>query len=292
MACSLLLIPAGGFGTRLFPATKAAKKELFPIVDRDGIAKPAILLIVEEALRAGVEQVIIIVQEHDLDAFRTLFNEQITIENFNKLPRHSQEYARNILEMGHRVTFVVQETQEGFGHAVYCAREVIGDEPFLLMLGDHIYRSDGETSCAEQLINAYQQHATSVLGLRQTPEGQIANFGTVTGVWLEENHLLSVTEFAEKPTVDYARSNLQVHGLPEGTYLTVFGQYIIQPKLFDFLEEDISNNLRERGEFQLTSALDRLRQQDGFLGLMIDGQRYDFGLPESYVETLQVFGEV
>jgi len=285
------LIPAAGFGTRLFPATKATKKELFPIVDRDGIAKPAILLIVEEALRAGIEQVIIIVQEHDLDAFRTLFNEQITIENFNKLPRHSQEYARNILEMGHRVTFVIQETQQGFGHAVYCAREAIGGEPFLLMLGDHIYRSDGETSCAEQLINAYQQHATSVLGLRQTPEGQIANFGTVTGVWLEENHLLSVTEFAEKPTVDYARNNLQVHGLPEGTYLTVFGQYIIQPKLFDFLEEDISNNVRERGEFQLTSALDRLRQQDGFLGLMIDGQRYDFGLPESYVETLQVFRE-
>jgi UTP-glucose-1-phosphate uridylyltransferase/mevalonate kinase len=285
------LIPAAGFGTRLFPATKATKKELFPIVDRDGIAKPAILLIVEEALRAGIEQVIIIVQQQDLDAFRTLFNEQITIENFNKLPRHSQEYARNILEMGHRVTFVIQETQQGFGHAVYCAREAIGDEPFLLMLGDHIYRSDGETSCAEQLINAYQQHGTSVLGLRQTPEGQIANFGTVTGVWLEENHLLSVTEFAEKPTVDYARNNLQVHGLPEGTYLTVFGQYIIQPKLFDFLEEDISNNVRERGEFQLTSALDRLRQQDGFLGLMVDGQRYDFGLPESYVETLQVFRE-
>jgi UTP-glucose-1-phosphate uridylyltransferase/mevalonate kinase len=285
------LIPAAGFGTRLFPATKATKKELFPIVDRDGIAKPAILLIVEEALRAGIEQVIIIVQEHDLDAFHTLFNEQITIENFNKLPRQSQAYARSILEMGHRVTFVIQETQQGFGHAVYCAREAIGDEPFLLMLGDHIYRSDGETSCAEQLINAYQQHATSVLGLRQTPEGQIANFGTVTGVWLEENHLLSVTEFAEKPTVDYARNSLQVRGLPEGTYLTVFGQYIIQPKLFDFLEEDIANNVRERGEFQLTSALDRLRQQDGFLGLMIDGQRYDFGLPESYVETLQVFGE-
>jgi UTP-glucose-1-phosphate uridylyltransferase/mevalonate kinase len=285
------LIPAAGFGTRLFPATKATKKELFPIVDRDGIAKPAILLILEEALRAGIEQVIIVVQEHDLDAFRTLFNEQITIENFNKLPRHSQEYARSILEMGHRVTFVVQETQQGFGHAVYCAREAIGDEPFLLMLGDHIYRSNGETSCAEQLINAYQQHATSVLGLRQTPEGQIANFGTVTGVWLEENRLLSVTEFAEKPTVDYARNSLQVRGLPEGTYLTVFGQYIIQPQLFDFLEEDISNNVRERGEFQLTSALDRLRQQDGFLGLMIDGQRYDFGLPESYVETLQVFGE-
>jgi UTP-glucose-1-phosphate uridylyltransferase/mevalonate kinase len=285
------LIPAAGFGTRLFPATKAAKKELFPIIDRDGIAKPAILLIVEDALRAGIEEVIIIIQEHDLDAFHSLFNEQISIENFNKLPRHFQEYARSILEIGHRVRFVIQEMQEGFGHAVYCAREAIGDEPFLLMLGDHLYRSRGDTSCAEQLIRAYQQHATSILGLRMTPEDQIANFGTVAGVWLEENRLLNVTDFAEKPTVDYARANLQVAGLPEDTYLTVFGQYIIKPKLFDYLEEHISNNVRERGEFQLTSALDRLRQEDGFLGLMIDGRRFDIGLPEYYLETLMAFKE-
>jgi UTP-glucose-1-phosphate uridylyltransferase len=283
------LIPAAGFGTRLFPATKAAKKELFPIVDQDGIAKPAILLIVEEALRAGIEEVIIVVQKHDLDAFQSLFNEQITIENYNKLSQRFQEYARSILEIGRRVTFVVQETQEGFGHAVYCARPAIGDEPFLLMLGDHIYRSNGDVSCAEQLIQTYRQHAMSVLGLRQTPEEQIANFGTVTGVWLEQNHLLNITEFAEKPTVDYARTNLQLHGLPKDTYLTVFGQYIIQPKLFDFLEEHITHNVRERGEFQLTSALDRLRQEDGFLGLVMEGQRYDLGLPDSYLATLQAF---
>lgn len=285
------VIPAAGFGTRLFPATKAAKKELFPIVDRDGIAKPAILLIVEEALHAGVEEVIIIVQEHDLEAFHSLFNEQITIENYNKLSRPFQEYAQQILEMGHRVTFVIQQKQEGFGHAVYCARDAIGEEPFLLMLGDHLYRSSSERSCAEQLITAYQQHAISVLGLRQTPEGQIANFGTVTGVWLEENHLLNVTEFAEKPTADYARNNLQVGGLDKGSYLTVFGQYVIKPKLFDYLEEHITNNVRERGEFQLTSALDRLRQEEGFMGLMIDGQRFDIGLPEFYLETLQTFRE-
>ena len=283
------LIPAAGFGTRLFPATKATKKELFPVVDRDGIAKPAILLIVEEALKAGVEQVIIIVQQHDLDAFEALFNEQITIENYNKLPRHFQAYAREILEMGKRVSFVIQDRQEGFGHAVYCAREAIGDEPFLLMLGDHLYRSTDEVSCAEQLIRAYQQHATSVLGLRQTPGDQIANFGTVTGVWLEEGDLLSVTEFAEKPTLDYARTNLHVRGIPEDTYLTVFGQYVIKPKLFEYLEEHITNNVRERGEFQLTSALDRLRQEEGFLGLMMDGQRYDLGLPEFYLETLRTF---
>jgi UTP-glucose-1-phosphate uridylyltransferase/mevalonate kinase len=283
------VIPAAGFGTRLFPATKATKKELFPIIDLDGIAKPAILIIVEEALEAGLDEVIIIVQENDLEDFRSFFNTQITIENYNKLPRHFQQYAQRLLEIGRRVSFVTQANQEGFGHAVYCAREAIGNEPFLLMLGDHLYRSTGERSCVQQLLEAYQLHGLSVLGLRRTPESQIANFGTVAGVWLEEDHLLNITEFAEKPTVDYARSNLRVPGLPEDEYLTVFGLYIIKPQIFGYLEEHIANNVRDRGEFQLTSALDRLRQEDGFLGLIMEGRRFDIGLPQYYLETLQAF---
>jgi len=283
------VIPAAGFGTRLFPASKAAKKELFPIIDRDGIAKPAILLIVEEAINAGIDEVIIIVQEHDLEPFQTFFNVQVTIENFNKLPRHFQVYAQYLLDIGRRVSFVIQPTQEGFGHAVYCAREAVGGEPFLLMLGDHLYRSNNGKSCAQQLIEAYNRYGISVLGLRRTLEDEIGNFGTATGVWTEENLLINITEFAEKPTLDYARSNLRTPGLPEDEYLTVFGQYIIKPQLFDYLEEHITNNVRERGEFQLTSALDRLRREDGFLGLILDGQRFDIGLPEHYLETLQTY---
>ena len=155
------LIPAAGYGTRLFPATKATKKELFPVIDRDGIAKPAILLIVEEVLNAGIEEVIIIVQEDDLDDFKSFFNEQISIENYNKLPRHFQDYARRLLEIGRHVKFITQTAQEGFGHAVYCAKDVIGNEPFLLLLGDHLYRSNTDRSCAQQLIDAYHQHGTS-----------------------------------------------------------------------------------------------------------------------------------
>ncbi len=286
------LIPAAGFGTRLFPASKATKKELFPIVDRDGIAKPAILLIVEEALNAGMDEVIIIVQEHDLAAFQAFFNIQVPIENYNKLPPHFQEYSKRLLEIGRRVRFVIQTTQEGFGHAVYCAREAIGDEPFLLMLGDHIYRSDSERSCAQQLVDAFNQHGVSVVGLRRTPEAMIGSFGTVGGRWLDDEHrTLNITEFAEKPTVDYARTNLRVDGLPEDEYLTLFGQYIIKPQIFNYLEEHIRANVRERGEFQLTSALDRLRQEDGFRGLIVDGQRFDIGLPEYYLRTLADFSK-
>ena len=285
------VIPAAGFGTRLFPASKATKKELFPIVDRDGIAKPAILLIVEEALEAGIDEVLIIVQENDLDEFKSFFTEQVTIENYNKLPRHFQEYSRHILDMGRHIKFIVQTAQEGFGHAVYAAQELVGNEPFLLMLGDHLYRSSSDISCARQLMDAYQRHGTSILGLRLTPEAQIGNFGTVTGVWVRNESTLNITEFAEKPNLDYARSNLRVPGLSQGDYLTVFGQYIIKPQLFDYLREHIENNVRENGEFQLTSALDRLRQEDGFLGLMIQGKRYDIGLPQYYLETLQTYGQ-
>jgi UTP-glucose-1-phosphate uridylyltransferase/mevalonate kinase len=285
------VIPAAGFGTRLFPATKATKKELFPIIDRDGIAKPAILLIVEEALEAGIEEIIIVVQETDLHEFQSFFKSQITIENFNKLPRHFQDYSRRILEIGRRVTFVIQTNQEGFGHAIYCTKDAIGNEPFLLMLGDHLYRSNREQSCSQQLLEAYQQYGFNLLGLRRTSEDQIANFGTVAGVWIEQDRLLNVTEFAEKPTLDYARLNLRVPDLPAGEYLTVFGQYIIKPNIFEYLEEHIRHNVRERGEFQLTSALDRLRQEDGFLGLIMDGKRFDIGLPEYYLETLQSFKE-
>jgi UTP-glucose-1-phosphate uridylyltransferase/mevalonate kinase len=285
------LIPAAGFGTRLFPASKATKKELFPVLDRDGVAKPAILLIVEEALTAGIEEVVIVVQEEDLEAFRSFFHTQISIENYNKLPRHFQDYARRILDMGRHVTFVTQTAQEGFGHAVYCARQAIGDEPFLLMLGDHIYRSDGPASCARQLLEAYQRSGTSIVGLRRTPGDQIANFGTATGVWIEPERLLNVTEFAEKPTVEYASGNLRVPGWPDGEYLTFFGEYVISPQIFAYLEEHVRNNVRERGEFQLTSALDRLRQEEGFHGLVIDGLRFDIGIPDSYLETLREFRE-
>jgi UTP-glucose-1-phosphate uridylyltransferase/mevalonate kinase len=283
------VIPAAGFGTRLFPASKAAKKELFPIIDRDGIAKPVILLLVEEALAAGIEEIIIIVQESDLSEFRDFFDVQVTIENYNKLPRQFQEYARRILEIGRHISYSIQTAQEGFGHAVYSAREAVGDEPFLLMLGDHLYRSTTDVSCTQQLIGAYNKHGMNILGLRCTPESQLANFGTAAGVWVEPNSLLSITEFSEKPTVAYARSNLRIPGLPENEYLTVFGQYVVRPKLFEFLEEHIKNNVRERGEFQLTSALDRLRKEDGFLGLIVEGQRYDIGLPEYYLETLRTF---
>lgn len=280
------IIPAAGFGTRLFPATKAVKKELFPVIDRAGRAKPVILTIVEEALSAGIEQVGIIVQSQDRELFEEIFCTPPLIENFNKLSREDQEYSRHLMDIGNRITFLTQDVQEGFGHAVYCARPWVGDEPFLLLLGDHLYASETEVSCARQLIEAYRRVGVSVVGTKATPGSEVGHFGCVTGVWQEPHALLSLTEFAEKPTPEYARQHLHVEGMAEDEFLTVFGQYVLDPKIFDYLEEHIHLNMRERGEFQLTSCLDRLRQEEGFAGYVVKGRRFDIGNPRAYRQTV------
>ncbi|MGE5358774.1 MAG: sugar phosphate nucleotidyltransferase, partial [Bacteroidales bacterium] len=263
------VIPAAGFGTRLFPATKAVKKELFPVVGRDGRAKPVILAIVEEALSAGLDEVAIIVQRQDRDLFEEIFCTPPPIENFNKLSRENQEYSAYLMDIGHAITFLAQDMQEGFGHAVHCAREWVGGEPFMLLLGDHLYGTDCSESCARQLLNIYERVGRSVVGVKATPGSDVSSFGCVGGTWEEPGSVLAITEFAEKPDLEYAREHLRVEGMNEDEFLTVFGQYILEPAVFDYLDEHIRLNMRERGEFQLTSCLDRLRREAGFAGYMV-----------------------
>ena len=280
------VIPAAGFGTRLFPASKAMKKELFPVIDRSGRAKPAIMAIVEEAINAGIEEVCLVVQRGDTALFESFFKSPPPIEHFNKLSKENKVYCDYLIELGSRVTLITQDVQEGFGHAVYCARDWVGNEPFLLMLGDHLYASDEVNSCAKQVLEAYEQAGHSVVGLKETPIEELSNFGCVTGVWKEEASMLSVTEFYEKPDAEYAMEHLHVDGMKPDYFLTVFGIYVIQPQIFEFLEQNIEHNLRERGEFQLTSCLDELRKADGFSGYVVKGRRFDIGVPEEYRQTV------
>ena len=280
------VIPAAGFGTRLFPASKAIKKELFPVIDQEGRAKPAIMIIVEEALHAGIEEICLVVQDRDRELFEEFFKTPPPIENFNKLSKEDQEYCEYLLELGRRITFVTQDIQEGFGHAVFCARDWVNDEPFLLMLGDHLYVSDNETPCTRQILDVYDQLGHSVVGLKVSPMGDLHNFGCVTGVWQEPGAILSLTEFYEKPDVDYAREHLHVDGMEDDLFLTVFGMYVLTPKIFDYLEENVTHNLRERGEFQLTSCLDKLRKEDSFSGCIVKGRRFDIGMPDAYRRTM------
>ena len=280
------VIPAAGFGTRLFPASKAMKKELFPIIDGDGRAKPVIMAIIEEVIQAGIEEICLVVQKDDQALFEDFFCCPPRPENVNKLSEESRKYLHYIIELGHRISFVIQDTQDGFGHAVYCAKEWVGNEPFLLMLGDHLYASDSDVPCAQQLMQVYERTRDSVVGLKVTSADEIHLYGCVAGIWKDEQSILSITEFVEKPGVEDAQTRLMVEGLEEGYYLSLFGQYILKPDIFKYLEENITHNLREKGEFQLTSCLDRLRQEDGFSGYVVKGRRFDIGVPDAYRQAM------
>jgi UTP-glucose-1-phosphate uridylyltransferase/mevalonate kinase len=284
------VIPAAGFGLRLFPASKAIKKELFPVIDRERM-KPAIQVIIEEAIDAGIEEIGIIVQPEDQTLFEEYFYQPLRIENMSKLSRKNQEYSKYVQELGHRITFIPQDMQEGLGHAVYCARSWVGEEPFLLMLGDHLYKSETKVSCTRQLLDIYERVGHSVVGLMVSPQDEIGKFGCVTGVWQKKNRLLSITDFAEKPTVEYAKEHLYAEGLDPESFLTISGQYVLTPKVFNVLEVNIQHNLRESGFFQLTSALDQLRIEEDFSGYLIQGKRFDIGSPDTYRQTLIEYGK-
>jgi UTP-glucose-1-phosphate uridylyltransferase/mevalonate kinase len=280
------VIPAAGFGTRLFPASKALKKELFPIIDGDGRAKPVIMAIIEEAIRSGIEEICLIVQKDDQALFEDFFCCPPRPENLNKLSEESRKYLHYIMELGHRISFVIQDTQDGFGHAVYCAKEWVGNEPFLLLLGDHLYASDNNVPCAQQLMQVYEKTRESVVGLRVTPADEVHLYGCASGIWKDDHSILSITEFIEKPSVEEVQNRLLVESIEDGFYLAFFGLYILKPDVFKYLEENITHNLREKGEFQLTSCLDRLRQDDGFSGYIVKGRRFDVGIPEAYRQAM------
>ncbi len=280
------VIPAAGFGTRLFPASKAIKKELFPVIDTTGRAKPLILIIIEEAINSGIEDIAVIVQKNDLKLFEDFFYSPPFIENYNKLSKENQEYSDYLLELGHHVTLITQDVQEGFGHAVYCAREWVNNELFLLMLGDHLYASDNETQCTRQLLDVYERYSKNIVGLKVIPKEELKSFGCVTGLWEHENSILTITEFYEKPSIEYAREHLHLDEMENDQFLALFGQYILSPKIFDILEEHINHNIREGGEFQLTSCLDKLRQEDGFMGYIVKGRSFDIGMPDKYRQTI------
>lgn len=280
------VIPAAGFGTRLFPATKAVKKEFFPIIDKEGRAKPVILAIVEEAISAEIEEIGIVVQRSDRTLFQDFFKSPPKPELFNKLSPQNQEYSKYIQDLGNKITILTQDKQEGYGHAVFCAKEWVKDEPFLLMLGDHVYSSDTEKSCTTQVLDIYKQVNQSVVSLTTMPAEIIQKAGCVTGNWQQQNSILSVTQLEEKPTIEYARQHLRVEGMADDQFLCIFGLYVLTPKIFDFLEENINNNIRERGEFQLTSCLDRLRQQEGMTGYVVKGKSFDIGMPDVYRQTM------
>ena len=281
------VITAAGRGTRQYPATSIVQKELLPLVDRDGLTKPVIQIICEEAMDAGIEEICIVVSPGDEKQFRQYFavmSEDMKAHFAGKdwALKESQKIAR----MAEAIKFVVQPKPEGYGHAVYQTREFVGGEPFLLLLGDHIYISNTHETCAKQLVDAYAlSQAEALTAVKSTAEHMLHLFGTLRGTPLN-GHLYKVDAIKEKPTAEYARENLLTPGLMPGYYLCHFGMHVFPPVLFDCIEKHIKDNLREKGEIQLTSAQEMMRKHLGkYYCYDVQGERYDTGIPFGLMET-------
>lgn len=279
------VIPAAGFGTRMYPATKAVKKELLPIIDRDGRAKPIILAIVEEAISAGIEEIAIIVQQSDRNLFHDLLKSPPKPELWRKLSAENREYSEYLQTVGDRITILTQTEQEGYGHAVFCSREWVDNQPFLLLLGDHVYTSNNEHSCAAQMVDIYQQTNISVIGITVMKADIIHKAGCVGGKW-QKPGILEISQIYEKPSLEYARQHLKVQGMAESEFLGIFGMYILESDIFNHLESQIQQNERFKGEFQLTTCLEKLRQQNNAIAYLVAGQYYDTGMPLFYRQTI------
>ena len=288
------VIPAAGYGLRMFPASKAVKKELFPLVQPNGVAKAGMHLIVEEAVESGIEDVCIVVQPDGVPDFEDYFHGRLPQPMLRRLeakPDAHREYEA-LIRLGERVELVVQETQEGYGHAVWCARKWVGDEPFLLLLGDHVYLSGSRTRCAKQLIDVFERYGVSTSAAARTPEDQLHLFGTIAGRRASASpDVYEVTEIREKPSPEYAREHFVIDGLPPSTYLSWFGQHAFTPQIFDAIQYHIDRDIREKGEIQLTNAQELLRQWAGrYYAVEVDGERCDFGVPEGLVRTMAALG--
>ncbi len=284
------VIPAAGRGLRLFPATKVVPKQLFPIVDHDGVAKPVIQMIVEEAIESGIQEICIVVAPEDKDMFHTFFCGDMPKDLLARIRRIDAASAAfdNLRSYGKRIHYVIQDNPQGFGHAIYCARHFVGDEPFLLLLGDHIHASDGNERCASQLLHAFEKWDASMCSVCPTPEDMLSGFGTIQGTLIHERpEVYEVTDIKEKPSAQYARKHFVVPHLSRGTYLCFFGQHVLTPGIFESLKHHIDNDIRENGEIQLTNALDLLRVQEGrFYALVTEGKRFDVGIPRGFAETI------
>jgi len=260
------VIPAAGLGTRFLPATKAQPKEMLPIVD-----KPAIQYIIEEAIDSGIEEILIITGRNKR-AIEDHFDRAIELEM--TLKAQGKYDLLGLVEELANVTihYVRQKEAKGLGHAVLCAKQFVGQEPFAVLLGDDII--DAPVPCLKQLIDVYEDCPGTIVGVQEVPASRVSSYGIVKPVPVKEN-LWQAIDLLEKPKVEEAPSRL-----------AVLGRYIIEPEIFAILEKTEPGR---GGEIQLTDALRRLAAMQPVYAFNFAGRRYDIGDKQGYLEATVEF---
>ncbi len=281
------IIPVAGFGTRLYPATRTIKKDFFPMPCPDGMVRPVILILLEELVKSGVEEICLVLgSKEERQLYKDFFDSPLPDEHLRKLNAEAQEYENRILDIGKRLRYVYQHEKRGFGHAVYQAADFAANEPVLLLLGDTLYRSSTNKPCALQMIEEYERYNQLMVSIHPIPLAEVSHYGILSGVWEDkERTVLNVSVMQEKPKASYAEEFLGVrNGEGQKEYYSVFGQYILTPDVFAQLASDIAA-ADEAGdttkEIELTAALESVRQKSGMMGVRLNGTMYDMGNPKA-----------
>ncbi|MFZ4451133.1 UTP--glucose-1-phosphate uridylyltransferase GalU [Salibacterium aidingense] len=259
------IIPAAGLGTRFLPATKAQPKEMLPIVD-----KPTIQYIVEEAIESGIED-IIIVSGRGKRAIEDHFDKSYELEETlaQKKKWAQLEEVQSISNMAN-IHYIRQKEPKGLGHAIACASRFIGNEPFAVLLGDDIVKS--ETPCLKQLMEAFERYDSSVVGVQQVPDEDVSKYGIVSPKGEEvEPGVLHLADLKEKPGLEEAPSNY-----------AIMGRYVLRPEIFDILHGLAPGS---GNEIQLTDAIKELNQSQDVLAYQFGGIRYDVGDKFGFVKA-------
>lgn len=290
------IIPVAGFGTRMFPATRHLKKEFIPVVDLDGLAKPVILVLLEELERAGIEEFCLIISgDEDKEQYQKFFHEPLPDEYLEKLTPEMKRYEQLICRIGAKIEYAVQKERRGFGHAVYQGRYFADNSPVLLVLGDTIYRSGNEKNCTDQLLNAFEKTKKTTVSIHPVELEDVIHYGILTGKWTDiiaDEKIMAVQKFVEKPTEEDARKHLSTSSRDhENRYYSVFGEYVLTPEVFDVLGKNIEKNMTTKGEIQLTDALDEVRRKSGLYAYVVDGEMFDTGIPSAYVNSVARFAK-
>ena len=288
------IIPVAGFGTRLYPETRGVKKEFCPVVDKDGLVKPGILVLLEELDRIGIEDICLILNHEEKAYYENFFFKPLSPAHYAKLPEKMKEYEKTIERIAKKLHFAFQEEQRGFGHAVFQANDFANDEPVLLLLGDTIYQSNNGVPCTKQLIEAYNNTGLPMVALQTVPLETVNSYGMFAGSWENKAQtVLNISAISEKPTQLYAKDYLCVKSnKSDENYYGAFGCYILTKDVFQRLDYAIKNNIvNKKDEVELTDALAYVQETKGLMGFVPEGRSYDLGNASAYRIAVSEFGK-
>ncbi len=277
------IIPLAGFGVRLYPISRALKKAFMPIND-NGILKPIILKLIEELDEAGIEEICLVIGKDEQEQYDALFKQPLSEKCLQKLDPKILEYDFNLLRIGSKIKYIVQEEQRGFGDAVYLCKDFAKSDPVLVILGDTYYTSNTNESCVNQLINYYDEIEKNIIAMGEVDSDQLKNVGVMTGIWDDKEHTkMTVNQLVEKPTFEYAKENLQM----SRKYYGNFGMWVINQDVFNSLENIIENQmLSKSGEYEFVDAIAEIIDDVEIKAIKIDGISHDIGNLSSYKDTL------